>query len=72
MPFTYPLVRDFFLSFVKATYRSHMVTCTRTCTTAITILRSRTIALLPAAATRGCAVTADAAPPAMGMVVGGL
>ena len=55
----------------KTTHLLRKVACTRTRTTSFATLRSRTTAPLPATAIRGCAAAVDAAPPAVGMTVGG-
>ena len=49
-----------------------MIACTRTHTTQFAAMRSRTTAPLPAAAIRGYAAVVDAAPPSLGMTVGGV
>jgi len=56
----------------KTTHLLRIVACIRTRTIAITTLGSRTAALLPAAAMRGCATAAEAVPLAVSMTVGGV
>ncbi len=56
----------------KTTHLVRRVACTRTSYYPCAALRSRTTAPLPAVAIRGCAAAVDAAPLAVGMVVGGV